>query len=515
MANVDVTRIAGNIGALNALNSLQNINKQLATHQARLQTGKAINSAADDPAGLTIATKMLARSEGMKVALNNIGDASNMLSVAEGGMSKMNDILVQMRNKAEQAASDTLGSTERSAIQTQLSAYATQIQDLVDNTKWNGVKLLDQSTGTKTFQTGADEGDKMQWSMADKLDPTTMNVSQNITLATAATVTAGSGSFAGQASTTAMATLSKLDTGRYSVEVLDKALATNQGKINPAGTYMSGVGGMGGNAAALGGGVTEIVSGNYTFKITGGTGLTDGSNVDYQVLKDDSTVAFSGTGVDLSGGTAKNLLIGAAGATGNSGLTVTVSGGMTSGTTVGFEYIARGDVKYELNDAQGVAQSISKNGTTAATASYGYYNLTAGAKTGVNTGRGFTFDTGTFGATTATDSRSFDYLATGTNVVDVSSATKAAAYMTTVNTALDTVTKGLSNLGSLMSRLNFKEEAVTTAQANVEASYNRIMNANMADEQVQSSKFSILQQTATAMLAQANQAPQNLLSLFR
>jgi hypothetical protein len=67
MATVDVTRIASNIGALNSLNSLMNINAKLATHQTRLSTGKRINSAADDPAGLTIATKMLARSEGLKV----------------------------------------------------------------------------------------------------------------------------------------------------------------------------------------------------------------------------------------------------------------------------------------------------------------------------------------------------------------------------------------------------------------------------------------------------------------
>ena len=57
MATVDVTRIASNIGALNSLNSLQSINAKLATHQTRLSTGKRINSASDDPAGLTIATK--------------------------------------------------------------------------------------------------------------------------------------------------------------------------------------------------------------------------------------------------------------------------------------------------------------------------------------------------------------------------------------------------------------------------------------------------------------------------
>ncbi|NOH01751.1 MAG: flagellin [Chloroflexi bacterium] len=174
MATVDITRIASNIGALNALNSLQTINAKLATHSTRLSTGKRINSAADDPAGLTIATKMLARSEGLKTALDNISDAKNMLSVAEGGLSKMTDIIIQMRNKAEQAASDTIGASERAAIQTQLSSYAQQIQDIVDQTKWNGVKLLDNSTGNKVFQTGVDEGETTTWSLPAKLDPASL-----------------------------------------------------------------------------------------------------------------------------------------------------------------------------------------------------------------------------------------------------------------------------------------------------------------------------------------------------
>ena len=176
MATVDITRIASNIGAMNALNSLQSINAKLATHQTRLSTGKRINSAADDPAGLTIATKMLARSEGLKVTLDNIGDAKNMLSVAEGGLSKMTDIITQMRNKAEQAASDTLGSSERATIQTQLSSYAQQLQDIMDQTKWNGVKLLDNSTGAKTFQTGVDEGETTTWNLPTSLDPATLSL---------------------------------------------------------------------------------------------------------------------------------------------------------------------------------------------------------------------------------------------------------------------------------------------------------------------------------------------------
>jgi flagellin len=73
----------------------------------------------------------------------------------------------------------------------------------------------------------------------------------------------------------------------------------------------------------------------------------------------------------------------------------------------------------------------------------------------------------------------------------------------------------MSKIGAFTGRLEFKEEQVSAAQINVEASYNRIMNANMAEEQVNSSKFQILQQTAIAMLAQANQAPASLLSLFK
>jgi len=80
---------------------------------------------------------------------------------------------------------------------------------------------------------------------------------------------------------------------------------------------------------------------------------------------------------------------------------------------------------------------------------------------------------------------------------------------------LDSVNEMMAKVGAFTGRLTFKEDQVTAAQINVEASYNRIMNANMAEEQVNASKYLILQQTSIAMLAQANQSPQFLLSLFR
>jgi flagellin len=292
---------------MNALNALNTINKQLSVYQTRLATGKRINSASDDPAGLTIATKFSARSQGLSTALGNIGDAKNLLAVAESGMSGLNDIVIEMRNKAEAGASDTMGQAERQALIDQMAAYAQQIDDVVKQTKWTstGSSLIGGSYNTTalTFQTGVDQGET---------------------------------------------------------------------------TTMSGL-------------------------------------------------------IDLS----------------------------ASGTNLALATVS----------------------------SSGVYSLT------------FTSGTGTTASTVTLSS--------------TSSAADFSAYMSAINTKLDVVSGQLSKIGALTSRLTYKEEQLTSAQTNTEAAFNRIMNADMAQEQVNASKYTILQQTATAMLSQANSAPQFLLTLFK
>ena len=280
MAQVDVTRIASNIGALNSLNSLKEVNNKLALHQTRLSTGKRINSAMDDPAGMTISTKLNARSEGMKTAINNIGDAKNMMSVAESGLSKISGILTNMRNLAQQGMNDTLGESERTAIKTQLENYEAQITETIGQTTWNGKDLISNASNY-TFQTGANSGD-----------------------------------------TTAFKAIS---------------LTT----------------------------------------VSGSAGL---------------------------------------------------------------------DLNHTTLDSTGA----------------------------------------TFGT-----------------------------YMASVDSALTKISEKLSDVGALMSKLTFKEEQLAVSQVNVESAYNRIMNADMAQEQLEATKYSILQQTSITMLSQANTAPQSILSLFR
>lgn len=302
MATVDVTRVAGNIGALNALYSLQNINAQLAIHQTRLATGKRLNEAADDPAGMSIATSFDVRRQGLKTALSAIGDAKNLMSTMEGGLRKVQDILVKMRNKAMEAQGDTIGANERAAIRSQLLAFRNEINDIVRQTQWNN---------------------------------------------------------------------------------------------------------------------------NYLLVGTSGSGSTSALN-------------FL-TGPESSGGTSQ-------------------------------------------------------------------FSFVADSTSGISANQGFYADTSSLGATG---------LGLADNNLVVDTTNNAQQTMQRIESALNVVKAGISQVGAFSARLSFKEEALAVQYTNTESAYNRIMNANMAEEQVEASKFLILQQTATAMLAQANVAPQFLLSLFR
>ena len=89
----DANRIRSNIQALNVMQALRRVNNQVGMHQLRLATGRRINSAGDDPAGLTIATKLQSRNRILQQIFDNIGEAKNLMGVAEGGLSQINDIL--------------------------------------------------------------------------------------------------------------------------------------------------------------------------------------------------------------------------------------------------------------------------------------------------------------------------------------------------------------------------------------------------------------------------------------
>ena len=154
MALGDSTRINTNIAAFNALAALKRVNMDLEKRQLKLATGLRINEVSDDPAGFVISRRLDARVRGLGTALDNVGTTKNVLSIAEGGLLNISEILVNMKGKLIQAANDTLGSAERNAIRSEIMQLTTEIDDIVKETQFNKNVLLDGTYISKSFQTG-------------------------------------------------------------------------------------------------------------------------------------------------------------------------------------------------------------------------------------------------------------------------------------------------------------------------------------------------------------------------
>ncbi len=153
----DFSRINTNIQSLDALRRFQMTNQNLGVRQMRLATGSRINRAEDDSAGFHIAKKLEARVRGQAQALANIGDAKSMLTVAEGSLGTVMDILQTMKEKTVQAANDTMGSSERTAIENELQALSDEVTDILDDTTFNSTALF--TSATFSFQVNAESGD--------------------------------------------------------------------------------------------------------------------------------------------------------------------------------------------------------------------------------------------------------------------------------------------------------------------------------------------------------------------
>ena len=164
----DLSRINTNVQSLQAYNNLNRTNAQLGMRQLRLSTGSRINQAEDDSAGYSIAKKLESKVRGQAQALSNISDAKSMLTVAEGGMNTMMDILQTLKEKTVQAANDTMGTSERTAIGNQIKELVAEIDTISTNTKFNGKGLLDGTyAGTgANFQVGDTATEKFSVSLS-------------------------------------------------------------------------------------------------------------------------------------------------------------------------------------------------------------------------------------------------------------------------------------------------------------------------------------------------------------
>ncbi|WP_305095431.1 flagellin N-terminal helical domain-containing protein [Croceibacterium aestuarii] len=208
-----------NISALKASNASAGANKMLGTAMERLSTGKRINSAKDDAAGLAIATTMTSQVRGMSQAVRNANDGISLAQTAEGALSEVTNMLQRVRELAVQAASETYSTSDRTNLQAEVTELQGQIGNVISNTKFNGVAILGNADVTFDIQVGA-------------------NASETITLTskgiTATNIDAAALDVSGADGTKATATLGKVDAALTEVNTARATLGAGQSRLESA-----------------------------------------------------------------------------------------------------------------------------------------------------------------------------------------------------------------------------------------------------------------------------------------
>ena len=163
-----MTVIGTNVAALRASNASAKANTGLQSALERLSTGKRINSAKDDAAGLAIASKMTSEIRGMNAAIRNANDGISMAQTADGAMGEVTNILQRLRELAVQGANGTLSDEDKESLQVEVDQLVEQITDIADNVTFNGKKLFDGGSAGKTItlQTGAQASQTVDMTIA-------------------------------------------------------------------------------------------------------------------------------------------------------------------------------------------------------------------------------------------------------------------------------------------------------------------------------------------------------------
>jgi len=189
-----MTSINTNINALTASNALSRNGKAQQETMQQLSTGKRINRASDDAAGLAIRETMTAQITGLNSAIRNANDGISLLQTADGALSETSSLLQRMRELAVLAVNDTYSSAQKTAMSTEYVALSSQIDQIAANTQFNGMKVINgdgggaTATSVFTFQVGANNSQTMTVSIAQQSLST--YVLSGTTIATAATAAA-------------------------------------------------------------------------------------------------------------------------------------------------------------------------------------------------------------------------------------------------------------------------------------------------------------------------------------
>jgi len=510
-------RINNNLMAMNTHRQLGVAGNNGAKSMEKLSSGYRINRAGDDAAGLAISEKMRGQIRGLGQASRNAQDAISLVQTAEGALNETQAILQRMRELAVQSSTDTNVDVDRDALQNEINQLATEITRISETTEFNTQSLL-SGDFKGTFHIGANEGQNMKLEIGDMSAQALKVSGSGEGKATFELEATDEADFIATANTNAISA----GENEFNVVELDNiAMAdgtiANYGLSNEAGDIV---------AVSTDGQEYEFLDDAYS---VGNLALQTptASSIDFGHDVTSGKVTFTatddGTNYDLTNITATSATINVEGlATGD--YTVADFDSSVHLTDVSFHATnsAADSIEQVLLDADNNVVAVKFNdadSSTYVTAGdfYAISDLDLTADVGgtaelddtvIASGVDALFTKDDFA-----EGDSFSVKADGG--IDISTQETASAAITTINDALESVSAERSKLGAVQNRLEHTIKNLDTSAENLQASESRIRDVDMAKEMMEQTKQQILQQASTAMLAQANTAPQTVLQLLR
>ena len=520
-----------NMMAQNA-NRMANVNQSNASKaMAKLSSGLRINSAADDAAGLSISEKMKGQISGLKQASSNAQTGVSLVQTADGALNETTSVLQRMRELAVQSSSDTNTTADRAAIQIETKALTAQIDTIANTTQFNGKNLLDGSVGQATVKQGSkldsavlalkSTSGTSTGNAALGAVPTTIvaGTADTFKLAvdggTAVELTIAPGSFADRAAMVSAINTS-IGTSALSGKVSASLDASNKIVFTSATSNASSAvletAGTTDASASLGFTSSGVAAAGTGGPAVAGTLLTDladasGNNLGLQV---GDTINFSGM---KNGSKTTNSLTIAAGTTMATIATTmnTMTGGLSSQTATGNIEIAGA-----VGTANGLS-NISMNVTNRDLFNKTLNNFTTTqAAQDIKTDSSLTMQIGAnAGQTMNVAVGSMDSNSLLVNNLDLTTQTGASSAITSIDNATAKVSNTRAQLGAYQNRLESTINNLGTTSQNLTAAQSQITDVDMAATMSEYSKSNIESQAAQAMIAQANQQPQQVLQLLR
>jgi flagellin len=479
-------RIQTNITAINAHKNLQASDVAMAKSLERLSSGYRINRAADDAAGLSISEGFRSDIASFNVASRNTTEANALLQVAEGGMEQIGNMLTRLKELATQSASANVGASERTKINAEGNALISEIDRIANATKYSSTALLDgtfgasKAAGTYVFSSAA-AGVGVYGAMTHIY--CAAGTGQTNALFTTAFITA--------LDTNAVMT----GTWTFSATTGGVLLVGN-GSVTETitvATWSSATGNQTLSFANLGITITtvsNVTNAAFSLAFAGDTTIT---------MRETGLTALNVTGASSAVYTFSTAAAGAV-ALGNGTITQTITG-LTIGASNSVNFDKLGitftlGAKYTENDLENAEFTVTSSG------SGNVFQI--GAKNDSNNQ-----------VSLSISSVKAASLNSGLVVDQLDNQTEAQSMLTTIDSAISSLTSARGTIGASMNRLNYAAANLATTIQNSQAVDSAIRDVDMAAEMTNFTKQQILMQAGTAMLAQANQAPSLILSLLK